>query len=87
MKVIFRKNKKDGSIEAFFPETRGDFNPSCMMCYSHIGQHGEACLEYYYKDTIPAMPDEYKDPLKELELIGYNSFNGELELEIRKRIF
>ena len=45
VKVIFRKNK-DGEVIAFFPEfhvQRGN-----IMSYMHIGQHGEASLDFYY---------------------------------------
>ena len=66
-KVIFRKFK-DGDIIALFPEIAGDMNPSTMMSYQHVGQHGAAdCIE----STKLADPEEYEDLKKELETVGY----------------
>lgn len=70
-KVIFRKDKKTGEIIAFFPETYKEYKNGRMLCYVHIGQHGEANLEYYW-DTKKAIEVEYKTLLNELILIGYD---------------
>jgi hypothetical protein len=75
MKVIFRKFKKDcnGSryplsedIIAFLPEIK-EVNPSMMMSYMHIGQHGEADYYGLLRDTVLASQVEYMPLLKELE--------------------
>jgi hypothetical protein len=67
VKVIFRKDKKNGDIIAFFPEILT--NRYNIMSYMHIGQHSEASLEYYTNDTQNAKPDEYKSLLSELKRI------------------
>lgn len=69
-KVIFRKELKDGDIIAVFPEDKQDNN--MIGCYAHIGQHSTMSLDYY-KETVPATPEEYKDLKAELEnVVGYN---------------
>ena len=71
-KVIFRKDK-DGDVIAFFPEEGYRYDsPHLMMSYQHVGQHGAASIYYYYKDTVPAAPEDYADLLSELTRIGYN---------------
>ena len=65
VKVLFRKNK-DGEAIAFFPEfhvQRGN-----IMSYMHIGQHGEANLDFYYS-TTKANPQEYELLLNELKVV------------------
>lgn len=65
VKVIFRKDKH-GEIVAFFPE--GSVNYGNIMSYMHIGQHGEASLEFY-QSTKKATYEEYKPLLVELMMI------------------
>lgn len=72
--VIFRKEKNDYTgdydIIAFFPTLKANYGR--VACYSHIGQHGEADILYYY-ETKKAKPEEYADLYRELtELVGYN---------------
>ena len=70
VKVIFRKVKSGdfkGDIIAFFPELPATFRN--MVCYQHIGQHGEACIDYYYNDTVKATSKEYKTLFEELKSI------------------
>ena len=65
VKVIFRKNK-DGQVIAFFPEfhvQRGN-----IMSYMHVGQHGEASLDFYYS-TKKASVQEYDALFNELKTI------------------
>lgn len=65
VKVIFRKIK-DGQVIAFFPEfhvQRGN-----IMSYMHIGQHGEASLDFYYS-TKKANAQEYETLLNELKVV------------------
>ena len=71
-KVIFRKDK-EGDVIAFFPEEGYRYDaPHLIMSYQNIGQHGGASIYYYYKDTVPAAPEEYADLLSELTRMGYN---------------
>ena len=62
VKVIFRKNKYNDVI-AFFPEARVNYGN--IMSYMHIGQHGEASLEFYLT-TRKANENEYADLFAEL---------------------
>ena len=80
-KVIFKKVKDGyfkGDIIAFFiSERRYDWNDrqELIGCYQHIGQHGEASVEFMENDTINASAEEYEALKKELENIGYNLFD------------
>ena len=65
VKVIFRKDK-EGNIIAFLPELR--VNHGNIMSYMHIGQHGEASLDFYYS-TKKANTQEYETLLNELKTI------------------
>ena len=70
VKVIFRKVKSGdfkGDIIAFFPELPATFGN--MVCYEHIGQHGEACIDYYYNNTVKVTSEEYKELYRELQRI------------------
>lgn len=79
LKVIFRKDKQDGIITAFLPELTA--NRGNILCYQHIGQHSEACLEYYWS-TEKASPNEYADLLKELAEIY-----DDCELDVKQRLY
>ena len=77
MKVIFRKERHADEVIAFFPETY-NYKDGTFMCYAHNGQHSTAELTYY-RTTIKAKPEEYKELEKELmELCGY-------KLEIKQK--
>lgn len=78
VKVIYRKDG-DGNILAFFPELSANYGN--IVCYEHIGQHGEASTDYY-SSTKAATPDEYNDLHTELKAV-YN----DVELSIKKRIY
>lgn len=75
--VIFRKYKPayeitmGDNILALFPY---DMNNGLVMCYEHIGQHGEADYNHCINTlTRPARTEEYQNLKKELETIfGYN---------------
>ena len=73
VKVIFRKSEnpytKEKEITAFFPELTANYGN--IVCYQHIGQHGEADLSFYHS-TKKAMPDEYENLLKELKSIYHD---------------
>lgn len=64
MKVIFRKDKKTKEIVAFLPEV--PVNRYMIMSYTHVGQHSEASLEYYFLFTEKPSQEEYYNLYKEL---------------------
>ena len=43
IKVIFRKDRDNGEIVAFFPE---DYILGELPCYTHIGQHAYTSICY-----------------------------------------
>lgn len=71
-RVVFRKyfNEYDNRWTpiAFLPDVEA--NRGNIMSYEHMGQHGEASLDYYWS-TKPCEPELYAPLLKELEGIGY----------------
>lgn len=79
VKVIFRKDMRDGEIIAFFPELPANYGN--VMCYTHNGMHGEADVEYYQTMTLYAERDERAELLDELRKI-YN----DCELIVKKRM-
>jgi hypothetical protein len=54
-------------------------NPGHVMCYAHVGQHGEGDLFTIHAKTRVAEPKEYKSLLAELRQLGY-------KLRVVKRI-
>lgn len=78
LKVIYRKDN-DGWITAFLPELPAAHGR--IVCYQHIGQHGEASIDYY-SATTAAAPAEYAELHKELQGI-YN----DVELNIKRRLY
>lgn len=86
--VVFRKERKPTEDDIFYGNDVTAFiygagipvNYGKIMCYQHIGQHGEASLDYY-NSLRPASPDEYADLLAELKSI-YDDVN----LVVRKKI-
>lgn len=70
LKVIFRKVKNPYTNEyeviAFMPEINANYGK--ILSYMHIGQHGEADLEFY-RSTKKATETEYKSLLNELKSI------------------
>lgn len=86
--VVFRKERKPTEDDIFYGNDVTAFiygdgipvNYGKIMCYQHIGQHGEASLDYY-NSLRPASPEEYADLLAELKSI-YDDVN----LVVRKKI-
>lgn len=78
--VIFRKHLFMGEWEVMAYFYDAPALPGNIMSYEHIGQHGEASLEYYHSGK-PATPEEYAELLKELQCV-YN----DCELIVKKRI-
>lgn len=72
-RVLFKKSTvKDfeGVVIAFFPDAEA--NQNMILSYEHIGQHGEASIEFF-RECISASPQEYAELKNELEnLCGYN---------------
>ena len=79
-KVIFRKDRKTNEIIAFFPECAANYGD--IMSYSHIGQHGDASMEYYYS-TEKASPEEYADLYEELKRI----YEPDIPLNVRQKLY
>lgn len=67
--VVFKKDKNDGEIVAFFPNEIAD-NKGNILCYAHIGQHSAASIAYM-KECLNASIDEFADLALELHSIGY----------------
>lgn len=80
VKVLFRKVKvgQANDVVAFFPELPAKYG--CIMCYSHIGQHSEASLDYY-NQTKKASETEYAGLLQELRRIY-----DDVELVVRQKL-
>ena len=70
VKVEFKKTPEDGEVIAFFPDTMkdGSCNPGMIMSYMHVGQHGEASVEFY-NDCTNCFEEDYADLLAELEKV------------------
>lgn len=85
--VIFRKKRGkqyEGEITAVFPTVPGTNDLWTMTCYAHIGQHG-SCSWGWYRSTIPAKPEDYKDLLAELRSI-YEREPDAVTLVVRHRM-
>jgi hypothetical protein len=65
------ENFPSDPVDALFPGIAGDTNPNTCLCYSHIGQHSAANLDYCLATTRLAKATEYSDLKEELESIGY----------------
>ena len=65
IKVIFRKDRKDKSIVAFFPEFPARYGN--IACYENTS-HGETSYNYY-NDTMSAKKEEYSRLLEQLKQI------------------
>jgi len=57
--VIFRKDKENGSIIAFILDCPA--NLGCIIYLDRISGHGEADLDYYWNNTVPASSEEYAE--------------------------
>jgi hypothetical protein len=69
---------KDGTPILFLPDIPA--NPGMIVCYQHIGQHSEASLDYYRRDTKPDRNNKCADLIAE-----YDSIPEPVTLVIRKR--
>lgn len=68
-RVIFKMS--DGECVAFLLDCPA--NLGNVLSYMHIGQHGEASIEFF-NDCKLATEGEYKDLLVELWSIGYRPY-------------
>lgn len=48
-------------------------NPGMVLSYMHIGQHGEASIDFF-KDCRLATDDEFSNLRQELESLGYRLY-------------
>ena len=69
--VIFRKDKRDNEVVAFFPTMKSDLG--FVTIYAHNGQHCEGRVEYFLEETTPVSKEEYTPLLNELRTIGYDN--------------
>lgn len=70
-RVIFKKIPKEKEVIAFFPDSY-DSSTGLMESYMHVGQHSDACIEFYH-NCQKAKPEEYKALLDELtNIVGYD---------------
>lgn len=71
-KVMFYK-EDDGQILAVFPEENyTDRNDLTKVCYSAIGQHSGAAMDYI-NSLSKAIEEEYAPLLSELKRQGYRN--------------
>lgn len=71
-KVILRRYKTfPHEVLAFLPDVPA--NPGNVMSYQHVGQHGEASVEFYRTGTTPikGFPYDAAALLSELRNLGY----------------
>jgi hypothetical protein len=68
-RVIFKMS--DGECVAFLLDCPANYGN--VLSYMHVGQHGEACIEFF-NDCKLATEEEYKDLREELESIGYRLY-------------
>jgi len=72
-RVVFKMTPKDRFCEsqciAFLLDV--DANPNMLMSYLHVGQHGEASIDFCISCRL-ATPEQYADLQTELTSIGYD---------------
>jgi hypothetical protein len=85
--VIFKKDKRDGEVIAFFPETMfdGSVNRGNIMCYAHNGQSSEASLEYFQECRPCKDESEYAELLDELEDYFNQLDADDIQLKVVKK--
>lgn len=94
--VIFRKDKRDNEVVAFFPTMKS--NLGFVTIYAHNGQHCEGRVEYFLEKTTPVSKEEYTPLLNELDrgeavpddvlvaLLRKNGWHGELRQQMTVQI-
>jgi hypothetical protein len=76
--TVIPRIDEDGLPILFFPHEPA--NPGRMVCYVHLGQHGEADIGYYRQKTKPDRSNACADLIKE-----YASLPGGGRIVIRHR--
>ena len=74
--VVFLRDDTDFDVFALFPAHSGAVD--CIdiaVCYEHVGQHGQAHIDYCLNCVEVTDPAEYVDLREELELVGYDDLN------------
>lgn len=66
--ILFLYSKEYNEVTAVFLDILTDY----YDCYSHIGQHGQCCLEWI-KEQKKATKKQYLPLLEELKKIGYKN--------------
>ena len=56
-------------VLAILPDN--DANPGMVVCYAHVGQHGEGDMGVILAKSRPATRKEYRALLAELRGLGY----------------
>ncbi len=77
-RVIFRTYRQGGDVIAILLDAPA--NPGYVMCYQHVGQHGEGQYFAIMAQTRPATVEEYAPLKRELEGVPYR-----YRLALRKR--
>jgi hypothetical protein len=69
--ILKRSRTRPYEVIAFLPDVEA--NRGKIVCYVHVGQHGEASYNFYADDCRPVKPDdpEAVNLLLELQAIGY----------------
>ena len=68
--IVIRRDTTSGDLVAFMPDAEA--NPGMLVCYAHVGQHSEACREYYYSTKpVPYDLPEVQQLTRELVSMGY----------------
>lgn len=82
--VLFRMAREGGEryLTALLPY--GLTSRGTLQCYAHVGQHGEASLDWYHT-TKRATPEEYADLLTELRSI-YEAEPDAVRLVVKQRL-
>ena len=77
--VVFKMTPGDEFCKsqpiAFLLDCEANFG--CILSYMHVGQHGEASVEFYH-ECEDATPEQCADLKSELESIGYDLILGEI---------
>lgn len=72
-RVIIRRYAKNGIDElvAFLPDAPATYG--FIMSYVHVGQHGEASLDFYHETIrVNDKAPDAQELIAELKSIGYN---------------
>jgi hypothetical protein len=77
-RVVFRTYRQGGDVIAILLDAPA--TPGYVLCYQHVGQHGEGKYFTIMAQTRPATAEEYAPLKRELEGVTYR-----YRLALRKR--